>query len=228
MSYWKVGWKSRRYKYGRKWIYIFVQGVQEKLCFFHNSLPPLPRRYIAVRDLQCSQRKASVQSLLLAGSFLYNQWQPSAGEGEVANFREFLEKNTIFNEHPVQCNWYISQTVPLKARTNWRRWPCREKATTSPRSATSSSSSTRARKSFASLTSSCARTFLPAPSGSSNGQGQKDLKMRIKLQMLRIQKCTKKGTKGVKEMLRFCKRSYSKDVHISLFCGKWKNKSLSF
>ena len=24
-----------------------------------------------------------------------------AGEGEVANFREFLEKNTIFNEHPV-------------------------------------------------------------------------------------------------------------------------------
>ena len=40
-------------------------------------------------------------SLLLAGNFFYNQKQPSAGEGEVAEFQEFLEKNTIFNEHPV-------------------------------------------------------------------------------------------------------------------------------
>ena len=37
----------------------------------------------------------------MAGNFLYNQKQPSAGEGEVANFPEFLEKNKIFNEHPV-------------------------------------------------------------------------------------------------------------------------------
>ena len=74
----------------------YVQGVQEKLYFFTiNCNPSLA--YIAVRYLQSSQRYASVQSLLLAGNFLYNQKQPSAGEGEVANFREFLEKNTIFN-----------------------------------------------------------------------------------------------------------------------------------
>ena len=59
--------------------------------------------YIAVRDLQSSQHNTSVQSLLLAGNFFYNQQQPSAGEGEVENCREFLEKNTIFNEHPVEC-----------------------------------------------------------------------------------------------------------------------------
>ena len=40
----------------------------------------------------------------MAGNFLYNQKQPSAGEGEVANFREFLEKSTTFNEHPVLDN----------------------------------------------------------------------------------------------------------------------------
>ena len=69
--------------------------------FFHNSLQPLPLAYIAVRDLQSSQRYASVQSFLLAGNFFHNQYQSGADEGEVVDFREFLEKNTIFNEHPV-------------------------------------------------------------------------------------------------------------------------------
>ena len=67
---------------------------RKKKNLFHNSLQPLPRlhhAYIAVRDLQSSHRNASVQSLLLAGDFLYNQKQPNAGEEEVANFREFLE-----------------------------------------------------------------------------------------------------------------------------------------
>ena len=75
-----------------------VQGVHEKLSFFtiHCNLAN-----IAVIDLQSSQRNASVHSLLLAGNFLYNQQQPSAGEEEVANFREFQERNTIYNEHPV-------------------------------------------------------------------------------------------------------------------------------
>ena len=49
-----------------------VQGVQEKLCFFTIHCNP-SLAYIAVRDLQRSQRNASVQSLLLAGNFLYNQ-----------------------------------------------------------------------------------------------------------------------------------------------------------
>ena len=49
-----------------------IQGFQEKLCFFtiHCNAS---RAYIGVRDLQSSQRNASVQSLLLAGNFLYNQ-----------------------------------------------------------------------------------------------------------------------------------------------------------
>ena len=72
--------------------------VFRKNCVFHNSLQPLPSlAYIAVRDLQSSQRNASVQSLLLAGNFLYNQQQPSAGEGEVANFREFFKKQYLIN-----------------------------------------------------------------------------------------------------------------------------------
>ena len=66
-------------------------GVQEILCFFtHHCNPSLA--YIAVRDIQSSLRNASVQSLPLAGNFLYNQKQPSTGEGEVANFLELLEK----------------------------------------------------------------------------------------------------------------------------------------
>ena len=79
---------------------MYIQGVQEKLCFFTIHCNP-SLAYIAVRDIQSSQRNASVQSLLLASYFLYNQYLPSAGEGEVANFRELLEKNTLFNEHPV-------------------------------------------------------------------------------------------------------------------------------
>ena len=52
------------------------------IVFFHNSLQPLPLAYIAVEDLQvlnaatlCTRilGYARVQSLLLAGNFLYNQ-----------------------------------------------------------------------------------------------------------------------------------------------------------
>ena len=71
------------------------------MCVFFTIHCDPSLAYIAVRDPQSSSpRKASVQSLLLAG----NQQQPSAGEGEVANFREFLKKNTIFNDHPVHMN----------------------------------------------------------------------------------------------------------------------------
>ena len=77
-------------------LFLEVQSVQEKFVFFTIHCKP-SLAYIAV-SFKCN---AKVQSLLLAANFLYNQWQPSAGEGEVANFREFLEKNTIINEHPV-------------------------------------------------------------------------------------------------------------------------------
>ena len=49
-----------------------IQGVQEKLCFFTIYCNPF-LAYIAVRDLQSSERNASVKSLLLAGNFVYNQ-----------------------------------------------------------------------------------------------------------------------------------------------------------
>ena len=51
---------------------IQIQGVQEKLCFFTIDCNP-SLAYIAVRALQSSQRNVSVQSLLLAANFLYNQ-----------------------------------------------------------------------------------------------------------------------------------------------------------
>ena len=54
------------------WNGWYIQGVQEKLCFFTIHCNPC-HAYIAVRDRQSSQRNASVQSLLLAGNFLYNQ-----------------------------------------------------------------------------------------------------------------------------------------------------------
>ena len=66
----------------------------KKNCVFFTVTPPSPTSLYKALN-------ASVQSLLLAGNFLYNQQQPSAGEEEVANFREFLEKKTIFNEYPV-------------------------------------------------------------------------------------------------------------------------------
>ena len=53
-------------------VSIFLQGVQEKLCFFTIHCKP-SLAYNAVRDLQRSQRTASVQSLLLAGNSLYDQ-----------------------------------------------------------------------------------------------------------------------------------------------------------
>ena len=43
----------------------FIQGVQERLCFFTFHCNP-SLAYIAVKDLQSSQRNANVQSLLLA------------------------------------------------------------------------------------------------------------------------------------------------------------------
>ena len=55
-----------------------------------------------------SQRNASVQQLLLDGDFLYNQQQPSAGEGEVANSKEFLEKSQYLVDtlYLIKCTYY--------------------------------------------------------------------------------------------------------------------------
>ena len=51
----------------------------------------------------------SVQSLLLANLFLYNQWQPGPCEGEVAKYCKFLEK--MFKEHPVSTEGCLRKIV---------------------------------------------------------------------------------------------------------------------
>ena len=86
---------------------ISATGCSGKIVFFPIHCNP-SLASIAVRDLQSSQRNARMQSLLSAGNFLYNQQQPSSGEGEVSHLREFLEKtqylmNTLYI-------LYISQT----------------------------------------------------------------------------------------------------------------------
>ena len=66
---------------------LYIQGVQEKLCFFTIHCNP-SLTYIAIRDPKRSQRNASVQS------------QPIATEcwlGRGGNLGEFLKKNRIFN-----------------------------------------------------------------------------------------------------------------------------------
>ena len=76
--------------------FLDIEGVQEKMCFFTIHCNP----YLAslLETSQSSQHNASVQLLLLAGSFcITNNSRVLARE--VANFREFLGK--IFNEHPV-------------------------------------------------------------------------------------------------------------------------------
>ena len=62
---------------------LIIYRVFRKNCVFFTIHCNTSLASISVRDLQSSQRNASVQSLL------------------VANFREFLKKNTIFTEHPV-------------------------------------------------------------------------------------------------------------------------------
>ena len=47
--------------------------VFRKNCVFFTIHCNPSLAYIAVRDLQSTQRNAGVQSLLLAGIFLYNQ-----------------------------------------------------------------------------------------------------------------------------------------------------------
>ena len=86
-------------------LILLIYRVFRKNCLFFTIHCNPSLTYNAVRDLESSQRNAGEQSLLLAGNFLYNQQQLSSDKRVVANFREILEKNTIFNEHPVIDNF---------------------------------------------------------------------------------------------------------------------------
>ena len=62
---------------------FYVQGAQEKIEVFPIHCDPCHLE---------GQLALIVHSLLLSGHFLYNQKQPSAGEGEVVRFLRFLGK----------------------------------------------------------------------------------------------------------------------------------------
>ena len=86
-------WAWHVYMYLCTYMYTHpvYTGCSGKIVFFHNSLQPLPRLHRCKRPSMLStQSECTVTPI--GWQFLYNQWQPSAGEGEVANFREFLEK----------------------------------------------------------------------------------------------------------------------------------------
>ena len=74
-----------------------IPGVYSKLCFFSIHGNPSP----ACRRTTHPRKRSECTVTLIGWPFLYSQKQPSVGEGEAAKYRHFLEKNTIFNEHPV-------------------------------------------------------------------------------------------------------------------------------
>ena len=78
-------------------------GCSRKVLFFFQSTATQSSSiYIAARDLQSSQRNASVQSFQFAGHFMNVQKQPRASEDVAAKYWQFLEKNTLFLEHSVE------------------------------------------------------------------------------------------------------------------------------
>ena len=77
--------------------------------FFHNSLQPLPRLHrCAVRDLQSSQRNASVQSLLVAGIFCTTNSSREQARERWQTFENSKNK-TIFNGHPVLLVFSVNE-----------------------------------------------------------------------------------------------------------------------
>ena len=88
-----------------------IQGVQEKLCFFLTIHCNPSLAYIAIRDLQSSQRNASVQSLHWLVIFV----QPIAAEfwrGRGGKLSRILGKTQ-----------YLMNTVYI-ALYDWKTCPC--------------------------------------------------------------------------------------------------------
>ena len=76
-------------------MHVYLQGVQEKLCFFTIHCNP-SIAYIAVRDFQSSQRNTVTP---IGWDFFVKSIAAQCWRGRGGKLREFLEKNTIFNEH---------------------------------------------------------------------------------------------------------------------------------
>ena len=52
-------------------------------------------------------RVYTVQAFLFAGRIPIDQMQPISAEGDVAKYRKFVEKSSIFPEHPVRTYMYM-------------------------------------------------------------------------------------------------------------------------
>ena len=77
-------------------------GCSGKSAFFSQFTATPSLAYIAVRDLQSSQRNVSEQSTPIGWQFFVQPIAAGAGEGEVANFQEFFKKtqylmNTLYH-----------------------------------------------------------------------------------------------------------------------------------
>ena len=75
-------------------------GCSGKIVFFHSSLQPLPRLHIAARDLQNSQRSASVQSLLWAGLFCTTNSRRVLARERWQTFDNYWEKTQYLMNPP--------------------------------------------------------------------------------------------------------------------------------
>ena len=84
---------------------LVLQGVQEKLCFFTIHCNPSPA-YIAVRDLQSSQRNASVQSESI---YLHNCFsQLFLRQSSSENINHTMVSQTIcIREHQPYNNGFV-------------------------------------------------------------------------------------------------------------------------
>ena len=86
----------------------FIQGVQEKLCFFITHCDP--------RDFQSPQRNASVQSLL--EFFCTTNSSRLLARERWKTFENSWKKQTISNEHPVSICLSIYHLFHFYCRLN--------------------------------------------------------------------------------------------------------------
>ena len=91
---------------------IYVQGVQEKLCFFTiNCNPSLA--YNALRDLQSCQRNASVQSLLLTVNFFVQPIAAECWRGRGGKLKRILGKQTQYLMNNLYAKGTVIQLIRL-------------------------------------------------------------------------------------------------------------------
>ena len=86
----------KKTNYKKKIIYVYIQGVQEKLYFFTINFNPF-LAYIAVKlSTQCECTVTPIGCSFIVQPIAAECWRGRGGK-----LSRILGKNTIFNEHPV-------------------------------------------------------------------------------------------------------------------------------